>query len=95
MIIKPTIDQLSKGQYNRYTLVQATAKGARIITEEYTHQREAAERMIASKETDKSISNLIGKEYCDSKAVSLSVNMINDGEFTIKNAPRIDGTTKE
>ena len=95
MIIKPTIDQLSKGQYNRYTLVQATAKGARIITNEYTRQREAAEKMIANKETDKSIANLVDKEYCDSKAVSLSIDRINNGTFVIKNAPKFDGTTKE
>ena len=35
MIIKPTIEQLSQGKYNRYTLVQAAAKGARMITAEY------------------------------------------------------------
>jgi DNA-directed RNA polymerase subunit K/omega len=92
MIIKPTVDQLSRGKYNRYTLVQATAKGARMITDEYMAQRENAEHMIANKETDKPIISLINREFCDEKAVRSSINRLNSGEFVIKNAPSLDGT---
>ncbi|MBO6053860.1 MAG: hypothetical protein J6Q17_08985 [Clostridia bacterium] len=34
--------------YNRYALVVASAKCARIITDEYTKQREVAEKIAAS-----------------------------------------------
>ena len=42
-MIKPSVDELTKGKYNRFTLVLATAKSARMITDEYVKQREAAE----------------------------------------------------
>lgn len=92
MIIKPTIDQLSQGKYNRYTLVQAAAKGARMITADYEEQRSIAERMITNKETDKPMVNLITREFCDEKAVTSSIKRLFSGEFVIKNAPSIDGT---
>lgn len=92
MIIKPTIEQLSQGKYNRYTLVQAAAKGARMITSDYEQQRAVAERMITNKETDKPMVNLINREFCDDKAVSSSIKRLYSGEFIIKNAPSIDGT---
>ena len=40
MMIKPSIEQLTKGEINRYELVIATAKCARIVTDEYVEQRE-------------------------------------------------------
>ncbi len=43
MIMEPTVDQLTKGEINRYTLVLATAKCARMVTDEYIAQRELAE----------------------------------------------------
>lgn len=92
MIIRPTIDKLSKGKYNRYTLVQAAAKGARMITDEYSKERETAEKLIANKETDKSMIQLITREFCDDKAVRSSIDRLYSGEFIIKNAPGIDGT---
>ena len=82
-MMDPTIDQLSQGKYNRYTLVIATAKCARTVTDEYVKQREAAERMIANKETDKPISSMIKKEYRDEKAVRTAINRLYDGEYTI------------
>ena len=54
-MVFPSINQLSQGKYDKYTLVIATAKCARAITDEYVIQREYAERKIANKETDKSI----------------------------------------
>jgi serine/threonine-protein kinase RIO1 len=48
-MIYPSIGELTNNyQINRYTLVVATAKCARIITEEYTKQREYAEKLVAS-----------------------------------------------
>lgn len=92
MIIKPTIEQLSQGKYNRYTLVQAAAKGARMITAEYEQQRTVAERLITNKETDKPMISLINREFCDDKAVKSSIKRLHSGEFVIRNAPSMDGT---
>lgn len=91
-MITPSIDELTKGKYNRYTLVVATAKGARIVTDEYVKQREVAEEMIARKDTDKSLISLIDSEYRNEKAVKIAIRRINDGYYTISNAPSIDGT---
>ena len=50
-MIYPTPEQLSgEGKYNRYTLVIASAKCARAITDEYVEQRAEAEKLIANKE---------------------------------------------
>lgn len=91
-MITPSIDELTKGKYNRYTLVVATAKGARIVTDEYVKQREIAEEMIARKDTDKSLISLIDSEYRNEKAVKIAIRRINDGYYTISNAPSADGT---
>ena len=82
-MIFPSINDLSKGKYNKYMLVIATAKCARVITDEYVMQREFAEKKIASKETDKSIAALIKKEYRDEKAVKTAVNRLYEGRFEI------------
>ncbi len=82
-MIYPSINDLSKGKYDKYTLVIATAKCAREITDEYVIQREYAERKIANKETDKSIAALIKKEYRDEKAVKNAVLGLYDGRFKI------------
>ena len=50
-MISPTLEELQEnGKYNRYELVIATSKCARIVTDEYVSQREYAERLIANKE---------------------------------------------
>lgn len=50
-MISPSINELTeKGKINRYELVVATAKAARIITDEYVRQREYAEKIAMSKE---------------------------------------------
>lgn len=59
-MIYPSVDELTQNnKYNRYTLVIAVAKCARMVTDEYVNQRENAERMLANKETDKSLASLI------------------------------------
>ena len=94
-MIKPTISELSKGKYNRYTLVIAAAKGAKMVTDEYVAQRECAEELIANKETDKPLFALIDKDCRDEKAVKVALRRLKNNEYIIKNAPELDGTIKE
>ena len=82
-MISPSIDELTKGQFNRYTLVIATAKCARLVTNEYVKQRESAEAKIANKETDKLLTSMIKKEFRDEKAVKSAVTRLAAGEFKI------------
>ena len=83
-MITPSLDSLTQNnKYNRYTLVIAVAKCARKVTEEYVAQREEAERMLANKETDKSLSALIKKDYRDEKAVRIGINRLYNGEYII------------
>ncbi|MCQ2435425.1 MAG: DNA-directed RNA polymerase subunit omega [Clostridia bacterium] len=84
MMIKPSIEELTHGgEINRYTLVIATAKCARQVTDEYCRQRERAERLIANKETDKPLSALIDTDIRDKKAVENAVERIAAGQYTI------------
>lgn len=83
-MITPSLDSLTQNnKYNRYTLVIAVAKCARKVTDEYVAQREEAERMLANKETDKSLSALIKKDYRDEKAVRIGINRLSNGEYVI------------
>ena len=80
-MIYPTIDQLTKGNFNRYELVVGVAKCARIVTDEYVDMRAEAQRMIDNHETDKSLSALIDPEYKDKKAVKIAISKLEDGRF--------------
>ena len=83
-MISPTLEELqSEGKYNRYELVIATAKCARIVTDEYVAQRENAEKLVANKETDKSIAALISREYRDEKAVRTAINRLYKKDYKI------------
>lgn len=83
-MIIPSIDDLSQnGKYNRYTLVIAASKCARVLTDEYVKQREYAEKLISNKETDKSLISMIKREYRDEKAVKSAINRLYEGEFEI------------
>ena len=81
MMIKPSIEQLTNGKINRYELVIATAKCARLVTDEYVEQREAADRLIANKQTEKSLSDLINKDLRNKKAVENAVQRLYSGEY--------------
>ena len=94
-MIKPSVDELTKGQYNRFTLVLATAKSARMVTDEYIAQRAKAEQMLQKKETDKSMAALIPKEYRDDKAVKTAIRRLYEGDYVIRTAPNVDGTIVE
>ena len=83
-MIYPTFSELTKDQFNRYQLAIATAKCARIVTDEYVKQREAAEKAVAGgKESDKSMLTMIDKELKDEKAVKIAINRIYKGEYQI------------
>ena len=84
-MIYPTINELTKGgEYNRYEIALATAKCARMITNEYTRQRVEAERqMTGNKETDKPLQAMIDKEVRDTKAVKLAIGRMYKGDYTI------------
>ena len=80
-MIYPTIDELTRGQFNRYELVVAVAKGARIVTDKYVEMRADAQKMIENHETDKSLAALIDPEYKDQKAVKIAISRFCDGRF--------------
>ena len=83
-MLHPTIEELTKGEYNRYELALATAKCARLITDEYVRQHDAAEKSITgNKETDRPINAMIDKELRDEKAVHVAVNRLYAGEYVI------------
>ena len=83
-MLYPTINELTKGEYNRYELSLATARCARLVTDEYVKQREDAEKsQTGNKETDKPINTLISKELRDEKAVKTAIRRIHDGEYVI------------
>lgn len=83
-MIFPSISDLTKDKYNRYELVIATAKCARMITDEYVKERETAERMTAgNKESEKAIFAMIKREFRDEKAVKCAINRLFTGDFVI------------
>ena len=83
-MLHPTIKDLTKEEYNRYELTLATAKCARMITDEYVKQREAAERAsTGNKEADRNLMNAINKEYRDEKAVKNAIKKIHGGEYVL------------
>lgn len=82
-MIKPTISELTKGEMNRYELVIAIAKCARMVTDEYVAQRERAEEMVANRETEKPLASLIAKEYRDEKAVKTAINRFHGGRYQV------------
>lgn len=87
-MLYPTIKDLTKGEFNRYELSLATAKCARIVTDEYVKQREDAEKaQTGNKETDKPINTLINKELRDEKAVKTAIKRIHNGEYEIVRRP--------
>ncbi len=86
-MIYPSVNELLKNcEINRYELVTATSKCARIITDEYVKQREYAEKLTRGKDSaDKKVnlSGMIKREYRDDKAVKTAINGLYSGEFKI------------
>ncbi len=83
-MLYPTISELTGDNFNRYELALATAKCARILTDEYVRQREAAEKSATgNKEADRNLMNMINREYRDEKAVKNAISRIYRGEYKI------------
>lgn len=82
-MIKPSIAELTKGKFNHYELVIGAAKCARRVTDEYVEQRARADRMIANRETEKSLASLIDSEYRDQKAVKIAITRLACGRYTM------------
>ena len=80
-MIYPTIEQLTKGEFNRYELVVGVAKCARIVTDEYVAMRNKAQKRIDNRETDKSLFSQIDPEYRDQKAVRIAISKMVEGRF--------------
>ena len=89
-MIHPTISDLTKDNYNRYQLAIATAKCARMITDEYVKQRTAAESSLTgSKESGTTIASLIDPTLANEKAVKNAINGIYNGTYEIVDAPEV------
>lgn len=83
-MLYPTIEELTKGKFNRYELALATAKCARLITNEYVRQHDAAEKaQTGNKETDRPINTMIDRELRDEKAVQVAISHIYAGQYEI------------
>ena len=83
-MLHPTIDELTNQDFNRYEIALATAKCARMFTDEYVKQKEAAERAMGnSKDADRSVINKLNKEYREEKAVKNALTKIKAGEYKL------------
>ena len=83
-MLHPTIDELTQGKYNRYELALATARCARLITDEYVRQHDVAEKsQTGNKETDRPVNTMIDRELRDEKAVKVAIGRIYKGIYRI------------
>ena len=83
-MLHPTIKELTKDEYNRYELTLATAKCARMLTDEYVRQRTEAEKsMTGNKESDRNLINGIDKDLKDEKAIKNAITRFHDGRYEI------------
>jgi DNA-directed RNA polymerase omega subunit len=86
-MIFPSIEQLTKDTYNRYELVIATAKAARIITDEINDRKEEMERSAGLKEpvTADKMAQMQReiKDFPEEKPVKSAIQKIFEGDFLI------------
>ena len=88
-MLSPTTEDLTGGKLNRYQIAYGTARGARIITNEYVRQRTVAEKLqavqkdVGGKEAEKPIATMVDPEYRDQKSVRLAITKIASGEYTL------------
>ena len=95
-MLYPTINDLTKGQYNRYELSLATARCARIVTDEYVKQRVAAETALTgTKEGGSTIASMIDPVLANEKAVKNAIDSMYRGDYTIVDAPVEEETEVE
>lgn len=95
-MLHPTIKELTKDEYNRYELTLATAKCARILTNEYVKQREDAEKsMTGNKESDRNLINAIDKDLKDEKAIKNAITRFHDGRYEIYREEALSAPVEE
>lgn len=83
-MLHPTIQELTKDEFNRYELALATAKCARILTDEYVKQREEVERAMATnKDNDRLILSKVDEDLKDEKAIKNAITRFSDGRYEI------------
>lgn len=89
-MLYPSIQELltatakdGKERLNKYSITMATAKCARMITNDYSEQRHIAERKSANKESEKEIASVVKKEYRDEKAVKNALREMKSGEYEV------------
>ncbi|MCL2813845.1 MAG: DNA-directed RNA polymerase subunit omega [Oscillospiraceae bacterium] len=86
-MIFPSIEQLTKDRYNRYELVIATAKAARVITDEINEKKEEMEKNAGIKETNPTEKILLMpkeiKDIPEEKPVRSAILKIFEGDFVI------------
>ena len=83
-MIYPTIKEITKEKYNRYTLVIATAKSARHITDEAVAAAEKAQ--AAAAENGKDSKNAPAVDFLGEKAITLAVDKLLTGEYKVVSA---------
>ena len=75
-MIYPSVEELSQnGKYNRYVLCTATAKCARMVTDEYVRQRDIRD--------EKAVKNAINRLYQGDYR-------INDATINLREEPEIN-----
>ena len=78
-MLYPSIQNLTNDKLNRYSLVIATSKGARCITDKSNHEREEAEMRHEERAKDAKFEFDLNNE----KAVSLAIGKIVDRKYKI------------
>lgn len=82
-ILKATAKKDGEEKLNKYSVTMATAKCARVITNEYNEQLYNAEKKIAGKETEKELLALVNKDYRDEKSVKNALKELKEGKFEV------------
>lgn len=94
-MLYPTIDELTKGKFNRYQLAIATAKCARLVTDEYVHQRTEAENILTGSKEGGTIASYIDPNLADKKAVKNAIDGIKAGKYVIVDGPEAPEPAEE
>ena len=93
-MVNPSLSKLmEKENVNRYTLVVATAKCAREITDEYVRQREYVEKN-GGRDADKNAASVINIKYRDEKAVKNAIDELYNDEYRIVQSTLPEGMGK-
>ncbi|MBQ9940240.1 MAG: hypothetical protein IJO74_01730 [Clostridia bacterium] len=75
-MIYPSIDEITRGRFNRYMLCIATAKCARNVTDDFLEQKEEAIRL----KDDKTLSKLVSSTE---KPVKTAINLIYEDKYKL------------